>query len=182
MNSINTISTQRYHQVHREADERGNGDGKVSKNELKELTSHYARIRNIAYDPVFEEKKEALKVMNNYFITFANNRGQHPNSIRTMEFRHGEDDHIRTNEIDGIAKRDGRNNSISYYDVTGPYPSGYPDPSPPNESPGYPDPAPPSRPRPRPRPPQQQPWGGGLQQQLLMFILRLFMGGQFPRY
>ncbi len=159
--------------VHNEADTRGNGDGKVSKQELTELKEYYAGIRFVIDDPNFRHQQEAVNVMIQHFGTFANNRGLPKDAMRTMDYRIGEDDHIRTNEIYAVARNDGNGSSISTYDVTGQSPYN-PTPTPPRHP--Y-DPLPPRWHQPRP-----PFFGGGFHQQLLMFVMRFLMGGQFPRY
>jgi hypothetical protein len=133
-----TLSTQVYKQVLNQADTRGNRDGKVSSDELAQLSNHYSAIRFIQFDQGHANRQQALDVMRNHFSHFAGNRGQHPGSIRTLEFIIGRDDHIEHDEIDGVASGDGNRQSISTQDVLGPFtqPPSNPNPTPsPNPNP-----------------------------------------------
>lgn len=170
VNNIPTLNTSYYRTVHQAADK--NKDGKVSLEELQALKTEYDGIRTLVYDPELEKRKQAVTVLTENFGVFANNRGLPPGSVTTMEFRVGEDDHIRLNEINAIALRDGNASNITQQDVTGEAqtPSPYP--------------LPPQHRRPRRRtgllplptqlPPQIPPQVRQFLQQLLPRLLQLF--------
>lgn len=116
-NDVPTLKTTYYSAVHQAADK--NKDGKVSLEELQAQKAELDAIQTFQYDPELEKRKKAVTVLTENFGVFANNRGLPPGSARTMEFRVGEDDHIRLNEINAIALRDGIASNITQKDVLG---------------------------------------------------------------
>ncbi|MCA9789156.1 MAG: hypothetical protein KC462_05260 [Cyanobacteria bacterium HKST-UBA05] len=180
-NNNQALATSVYLQVFNDADRAGNGDGKVSKAELQayeDQQRQFDRVRGRgtdAYEQSREKMYTALDNLQTYFSRFATNRGQPPGSIQTDEFRLGEDDHIRRNEIQMVATTDGNGNNVSKRDLTGqpvnpPVP--FPPPSPVEPVPVDP-PVPPSPPVPIVQPPSQNDFWNLMVQIIELLIARL---------
>lgn len=151
-----TLNNVVYLQVINQADQAGNRDGKTSEQELAGLSNIYAANNQGGFGQAQANQQQALDVLRNNFVLFAQNRGLHPDAPRTLEFRVGEDDHIRPNEIAGVAQRDGIPGSVSQFDVTGQQGPVQP----PNPNPG---------PNPNPQPPQNN------IQQLLRLLIQVLL-------
>ncbi|MEZ4575844.1 MAG: hypothetical protein R2857_13160 [Vampirovibrionales bacterium] len=177
-NNNQALATSVYLQVFNDADRAGNGDGKVSKAELQayeDQQRQFDRVRGRgtdAYEQSREKMYTALDNLQTYFSRFATNRGQPPGSIQTDEFRLGEDDHIRRNEIQMVATTDGNGNNVSKRDLTG-KPVNPPVPFPP-PSPVEPIPVdPPVPPTPITQPPSQNDFWNLMVQIIELLIARL---------
>ena len=167
--TLGTLPTERYIDVHRSADT--NNDQKVSKQELQSHLDSLNRLSQVADFTVegyqtHQENIQMTQAMLKNFSHFANNRGMSPDAPRTLEFRIGEDDHIRENEIRAIAAWQGDPANMSPNEVNnrriGPIPPVPPAPTP--------VPAPPP-PAPTPNPPP--PISNDIYQQLINLLIQV---------
>lgn len=101
------VATQNFLSVLQKADI--NQDQKLSQAEVQQSL--------LATSSLTAAERPAAQVMNEKFSYFAGNRGLPPDAIRTTEFRVGEDDQIRQNEVLAIANFDGNINDVSRRDL-----------------------------------------------------------------